>query len=139
MSVLAYLGDHETDTTTAIVMVVGTGIVIFFAEAYAGLMARSLGSVRPLRAPLIRGEAAASSTAAAPGIVAGVVLLIADLANLDVQVAINVALWLGVAGLTGCSILASRAARRSVGVQAGLVLASVVVGAVIVLLKAKLH
>ncbi len=139
MSVLAYLGDHETTLGTAVVTVGGTGVVIFFAEAYAGLLASSLTSVRRLPGAAVRSELIACSTAAAPGLVAGVVLLLTDLAQFTLQVSIDIALWIGVVALTACSIVASRAARRSLAVQAALVAASVAVGGVIVVLKAKLH
>ena len=139
MSVLAYLGDHETTILRAVLTVVGTGVVIFFAEAYAGLMVAALSSVRRLPGGEIRAELGACSTAAAPGALAGIVLLVADLVGLSAQAGINIALWGGVAGLTVCSFVATHAARRSRGVQIGMVVASVIVGSVIVLLKAKLH
>ena len=139
MSVLAYLGDYETTLLPAVVTVVGTGFVIFFAEAYAGLLSSLLASVRRLPAGHIRAELDASSAAATPGVVAGVVLLLADLVGLSTQTSINIALWLGVVGLTVCSAVASHAARRPAREQVGMVIASVLVGVVIVVLKAKLH
>ena len=78
MSVLAYLGDHETTLTKAVLTVVGTGLVIFFGEAYAGLFSMALASVRALPAAEVRHELSACSMAAAPGVLAGAFLLIAD-------------------------------------------------------------
>ena len=66
MSVLAYLGDHETTLTKAVLTVVGTGLVIFFGEAYAGLFSMALASVRALPAAEVRHELSACSMAAAP-------------------------------------------------------------------------
>lgn len=139
MSVLAYLGDHETGLGQAVVTVAGTGVVIFFAEAYAGLLSSSLAAAHRLRAGAVRHELRTCSAAAAPGLAAGLVLLLADLARLDVQVGIDVALWLGVGSLTVCSVVASRVAGRGVVVQVALVIASVSVGGVVILLKAALH
>lgn len=139
MSVLAYLGDHETGLIQAVMTVAGTGVVIFFAEAYAGLLSSSLAAARRLRAIAVRHELRVCSTAAAPGLVAGLVLLLADLARFPVQTGINVALWLGVGSLTVCSVVATRVAGRSLVVQLAFVVASVAVGAVIIVLKAKLH
>lgn len=139
MSVLAYLGDHETGLGQAVVTVAGTGVVIFFAEAYAGLLSSSLAAARRLRSDAVRHELRTCSAAAAPGLAAGLVLLLADLARLDVRTGIDVALWLGVGWLTVCSVVASRVAGRSLVVQAVLVVVSVAVGGVIILLKAALH
>lgn len=139
MSVLAYLGDHETGLGQAVVTVVGTGVVIFFAEAYAGLLSSSLAAAHRLGAGAVRHELRTCSAAAAPGLLAGLALLAADLAGLDVQVGIDVALWLGVGSLTVCSVVASRVAGRGIAVQVALVVASVVVGGGIIVLKAALH
>jgi hypothetical protein len=139
MAVLAYLGDHETSLVKAVLTVVGTGLVIFFGEAYAGLFSMALASVRSLSGAEIRHELSACSMAAAPGILAGVFLLVADLLGLTVQTAIDVALWLGVLTLLGCSVLEARGSHRSLPVRIGSVAVSVVVGVGIIVLKAQLH
>jgi hypothetical protein len=139
MSVLAYLGDHETDLGTAVVTVAGTGLVIFFAEIYAGLLSASLASVRRLRKDEIHHEFSACSTAAGPGILAALVLLLAELVGWAVQTGITIALWLGVLALTSCSILEGRGSHRSVAVRVMSIAVSVLVGIAIIVLKSKLH
>ncbi|MCD2195228.1 hypothetical protein LQ327_17815 [Actinomycetospora endophytica] len=139
MSVLAYLGDHETSLGPAVLTVVGTGVVIFFGEAYAGLFSMALATVRSLPAEEIREELSACSTAAAPGVAAGLFLLVADLFGLGVQAAIDVALWLGVLTLVLCSAIEARDSHRSLPVRAGWVVVSVLVGVGIIALKARLH
>ena len=139
MSVLAYLGDHETTLLTAVVTVAGTGIVIFLAEAYAGLLSTALASERKVPRAEVRHEIRASSMAAAPGILAGAFLLLADLLRLSVPTAIDIALWLGVLTLTGLSLAEAHGSHRSLLVWVGSVIGSVVIGVVIIVLKAELH
>jgi hypothetical protein len=139
MSVLAYLGDHETGLMAAVLTVVGTGLVIFLGEAYAGLLSSALASVRALPAAEIRHELSACSMAAAPGILAGAFLLLADLLGLTVQTAIDIALWLGVLTLVICSVVEARGSQRSLPVRVGSVAASVVLGVGTIILKAQLH
>lgn len=138
MSVLAYLGDHDTSLTTAVATVVGTGLVIFFGEAYAGLLSASMASVRKVPWTEIRHELSASSMTAAPGVLAGVFLLLADLWGSTVQTGIDIALWLGVLTLTGCSVIEGYGSHRSLWVRIGSVVGSVAVGVGIIVLKAKL-
>src|SRR5918994_2063393 len=97
MSVLAYLGDHDTSLGKAVLTVAGTGLVIFFGEAYAGLF----------------------SMAAAPGVLAGGFLLLADLFGLPVSTAVDIALWAGVVTLTVCSVVEARSSHRSPLVRVG--------------------
>ena len=139
MSVLAYLGDHEPGPGVAAVTVAGTGIVIFLAEAYAELLAHTLArSTRP-SARELREVLLACSYAAVPGLVAGLVLLVTTLLGFDIAVRIDIALWTGVAALAVLSLLAGRSARRGPVVRVAWTLASLAVGASIVLLKAALH
>lgn len=139
MSVLAYLGDHDTSLVNAVVTVIGTGLVIFFGEAYAGLFSMALASVRALPAVEVRHELSACSMAAAPGLLAGVFLLAADLIGLAVPTAIDVALWLGVLTLVLCSVIEARGSHRTGLFRLGSVILSVVVGVGIIVLKAQLH
>ena len=139
MSVLAYLGHQDTSLPRAVVTVTGTGLVIFFGEAYAGLLSAALTSVRDVPWTEIRNELRASSMAAAPGILAGAFLLLADMWGLTVQTGIDIALWLGVLTLTACSVIEGHGSHRSLPVRIGSVIGSVVVGVGIILLKTKLH
>jgi hypothetical protein len=140
MSVLAYLGDHETGLGAAVLTVVGTGFVIFVGEAYAGLFSLALATVHALPRAEVRHELGASSMAAAPGVLAGLLLLLlADLVGLSVAVAIDVALWLGVLTLLVCSVAEARGSRRSTPVRVASVLATVLVGVGIIALKVRLH
>ncbi|MDD7942496.1 hypothetical protein PHK61_29190 [Actinomycetospora lutea] len=139
MSVLAYLGDHETTLATAVLTVIGTGLVIFFGEAYAGLLSMALSSEQALPRGEVLHELGASATAAAPGIVAGLFLLGADLAGLTVATAIDIALWLGALTLLLCSVVEARGSHRSLPIRVASVVGSVVVGVGIIILKAKLH
>jgi hypothetical protein len=139
MSVLAYSGGHHTDFVGAVVTVAGTGLVIFFAEAYAGLLSAALASEQKLPRSEIRRELGASSLAAGPGVLAALVLLLTSALGVGVQTGIDIALWLGVLALTGCSVAEGRGSRRSVTARIASVAASVVVGVVIIVLKAKLH
>jgi hypothetical protein len=139
MSVLAYLGDHETTLVKAVITVAGTGLVIFFGEAYAGLLSAALTSARKLPRAEIRHELSACSTAAAPGILAAVFLLVVDLLGVSVATGVDIALWLGVLTLTGLSLVEAYGSHRSLLVRIVSVLVSVVVGVVIVVLKAELH
>lgn len=139
MSVLAYLGAHQTDIVGAVVTVAGTGLVIFFGEAYAGLVSASLASVEKLPRSEIQQELGASLFAAGPGVLAAVVLLVSHGVGLAVQTGIDIALWLGVLGLTGCSIAEGVGSRRSAALRIASVVASVMIGVVIIVLKAKLH
>ncbi len=139
MSVLAYLGGHDTDLRGAVLTVAGTGVVIFFGEAYAGLLSASLASVRKLPRSEIGRELGASSLAAGPGVLAALVLLVAEGLGLAVQTGIDVALWLGVLALTGCSVAEGRGSQRSAALRVASIAASLLVGVVIIVLKAKLH
>jgi hypothetical protein len=137
MSVLAYLGDHDTGPGTAVVTVVGTGVVIFFAEAYAGLMAVALAEGRRV-APEVRHEVGVSAYAAVPGVMAGLVLLVTALFGLDVATRIDVTLWVGVAALTVLGAVGGRSQGRTT-MRVLWTLASLLVGVLIVVLKAALH
>lgn len=139
MSVLAYLGNHETDLVTAVVTVVGTGFVIFFGEAYAGLLSAGLASTAEVPWAEVREELATSSMAAAPGVVAGVLLLLVDLLGSTVQTGVAVALWVGVLTLTLLSIAEARGSHRSLPVRIASVAGSVLVGLAVIVLKAALH
>jgi hypothetical protein len=139
MAVLAYLGDQETSLVTAVGTVAGTGLVVFFGEAYAGLLAASLASVRAVPWTEVRDELAASSMAAAPGVLAGVLLVLVDLGGSTVETGIDIALWAGVLTLTVCSVLEGRGSGRSRPVRIAAVAGSVLVGVGIILLKAALH
>ncbi|WP_133252070.1 hypothetical protein [Actinomycetospora cinnamomea] len=139
MSVLAYLGDEATSTAKAVLTVAGTGIVVAFGEAYAGLLSAALASAQKLPAAEIREELGVCATTAAPGLLAGAFLLLADLIGLTTRTAINGALWLGVLTLTLCSVVEARGSRRSLLVRWGSVAASVVLGVGIIVLKAQLH
>lgn len=139
MSVLAYLGDHDTSLAKAIVTVVGTGLVIFFGEAYAGLLSAALASERKLPRAEIRHELSASSMAAAPGILAGVFLLVVDLFHSTVETGIDIALWLGALTLVGLSVVEAYGSHRSIPVRLGSIAGSVIIGVGIILLKAELH
>jgi hypothetical protein len=139
MSVLAYLGDQEPGPWVTAVTVGGTGIVIFLAEAYAEVVAQAFSG--PAASPVHEVRAALLRTywAAVPGLAAGIVLLVTALLRLPVSTRIDITLWIGVAALAGCSILAGRAAHRRPAVRVAWTLGSVAVGSVIVLLKAALH
>jgi hypothetical protein len=139
MSVLAYLGDHETTLTTAVVTVAGTGLVIFFGEAYAGLLSAALTSAHKVPRAEIRHELSACSMAAAPGLLAAVFLLLVHLLDVPVATGIDIALWLGLLTLTGLSLVEAYGSHRSLLVRIGSVVGSVVVGVVIIVLKAELH
>jgi hypothetical protein len=139
MSVLAYLGDHDTSLGKAVLTVAGTGLVIFFGEAYAGLFSMALASARALPRAEVRHELSACSMAAAPGVLAGGFLLLADLFGLPVSTAVDIALWAGVVTLTVCSVVEARSSHRSLLVRVGSVVISVVVGVGIIVLKAQLH
>jgi hypothetical protein len=139
MSVLAYLGDHETSLAKAVTTVVGTGLVIFIGEAYAGLFSMALASVSALPTVEVRHELSACSMAAAPGVLAGAFLLLTALLGFTVQTAIEVALWLGVLTLVICSVIEAHGSHRSLLVRIGSVAASVVLGVGIIVLKAQLH
>jgi hypothetical protein len=139
MSVLAYLGGHDTEIAGAVVTVVGTGLVIFFGEAYAGLLSAALASEQKLPRAEIGRELGASSLAAGPGVIAALVLLLTSAVGVAVQTGIDVALWLGVLALTGCSIAEGRGSHRSTAARIASIATSVVVGVVIIVLKAKLH
>jgi hypothetical protein len=139
MSVLAYLGDHGTTLVAAVVTVAATGLVIFFGEAYAGLFSMALASARPLTGAQVREELGACSLAAAPGILAGAVLLVADLLGLGVDTAVDVALWLGVLTLFVGSVVEAHGSHRSLPVRFGSVVVSVVLGVGIIVAKAALH
>jgi len=139
MSVLAYLGDHEPAPGVTALTVAATGVVICLAEAYAELMAHALAGPSAPSAAEIRAALGQSSWAAAPGVVAAIVLLGTALLRIDLSVRIDVTLWLGVAALAVCSILAGRAAHRRPAVQVAWTLASLVVGSAIVALKVALH
>ncbi|HEY2194074.1 MAG TPA: hypothetical protein VGH76_17495 [Actinomycetospora sp.] len=139
MSVLAYLGSHETGLVAAVVTVVGTGLVIFFGEAYAGLLSASLASTAKLPRAEIREELGTSSMAAAPGVLAGVLLVLVDLLGSTVQTGIDIALWAGVLTLTALSVLEAHGSHRSLPVRVASVVGSVLVGVVVIVLKATLH
>jgi hypothetical protein len=139
MSVLAYLGHGDTGLGKAVATVVGTGLVIFFGEAYAGLLSASLASVRTLPAEEIRHELSACSMAAAPGVLAGAFLVLADVLGSTVPIAIDVALWLGVLTLTVLSVVEAHGSHRSLPVRIGSVVVSVLIGVGIIVLKALLH
>lgn len=139
MAVLAYLGNHETSLVKAVLTVVGTGLVIFLGEAYAGLLSAALASSRKLPWAEIREEVGVSSVAAGPGVLSGVLLLLTDLAGLSVQAGIDIALWLGVVTLAACSVVEAHGSHRSVPVRAASVVFSVLVGVAIIVLKAELH
>lgn len=138
MSVLAYLGDHEPAPGVAALTVACTGIVIGLAEAYAGLLAGALADGTRVVASDVRHELRESSFAAAPGLVAGVVLLVTALLGLGIAVRIDVALWIGVATLGVCGGLAGRTRRRTT-TRVVWTVASLALGVVIVLLKAAVH
>ena len=139
MSVLAYLGDHDTSLTKAVVTVVGTGLVVAFGEAYAGLLSAGLASTRRLPAIEVRHELVASAMAALPGVLAGAFLLISELWGPSYQTRIDIALWLGVATLAACSALEAWSSHRSVPFRILSVVVSVAIGVVIIFLKAALH
>jgi hypothetical protein len=139
MSVLAYLGDHGTSLARAVLTVAGTGLVIFFGEAYAGLFSMALASARALPRSEIRHELSASSMAAAPGVLAGAFLLVTDLLGLAVQTAVDVALWLGLLTLLLCSVIEARGSHRSLPARIALVCVSVLLGVGIIALKTFLH
>jgi hypothetical protein len=139
MSVLAYLGDQEPGPWVTALTVGGTGIVIFLAEAYAEVVGQAFSgaaasSVREVGAALRR-----TWWAAVPGLAAGVVLLATALLGFPVATRIDITLWIGVAALAACSILAGRAAHPRPAVRVAWALGSIVVGSAIVLLKAAVH
>lgn len=139
MSVLAYLGDYEPGPGVAAVTVAGTGIVIFFAEAYAEVMALVLvRSVRPSSRD-VRAAVGESSFAALPGLAAALVLGLTAVLQLDVAIRIDITLWIGVAALAVLSALAGWVTHRRPLVRVAWTLASLVVGTAIILLKAALH
>ncbi|ALE73679.1 hypothetical protein FRP1_12575 [Pseudonocardia sp. EC080625-04] len=139
MAVLVYLGDRETTLVAAVGTVAGTGLVVFFGEAYAGLLSASLASVRAVPWTEVRDELGASSAAAAPGVLAGGILLLVDLAGSTVQTGIDIALWAGVLTLTVCSVLEGRGSHRPLPVRIAAVAGSVLLGIGIIVLKAALH
>ncbi|WP_433787840.1 hypothetical protein ACQPX6_13560 [Actinomycetospora sp. CA-101289] len=139
MSVLAYLGDHEPGPWVTAVTVGGTGIVIFLAEAYAEVVGQAFSGAAAPSAHEIRVALRRTCWAAVPGLAAGIVLLVTALLRFPVATRIDITLWIGVGTLAVCSILAGRAARRRPAVRVAWTLGSVVVGSVIVLLKAALH
>jgi hypothetical protein len=139
MSVLAYLGDHEPGPWVTAVTVAGTGVVIFLAEAYAEVLGRAFTGAAAPSARHIGAALRHSAWAAVPGLLAGVVLLVTALLGVGLSLRIDIALWVGVAALAVCSLLAGRAAHRRPAVRAAWTLASIVVGVVIVALKAALH
>jgi len=77
--------------------------------------------------------------AAAPGVLAGAFLLIADVLGSTVPTAIDVALWSGVLTLVACSVVEARGSHRSPLFRVGSVAVSVVLGVGIIVLKAQLH
>ena len=139
MSVLAYLGDYEPGPGVAAVTVAGTGVVMFLAEAYAELMALTM--IRPARptAHDVHAVVGGCSFAALPGIVAGLLLGLTAVLQLDVAIRIDVTLWTGVAALAVLSGLAGWATHRRALVRLAWTVASLVVGTAIVALKAALH
>lgn len=139
MSVLAYLGNEDTGLVKAVATVVGTGLVIFFGEAYAGLLSASLASARPLPWSEIRHELGVCSMAAAPGVLAGAFLVLADVLGSTTPIAIDVALWLGALTLVALSVLEAHGSHRPPAVRIGSVVASVLIGIAIIVLKALLH
>jgi hypothetical protein len=139
MSVLAYLGDHDTSLGKAVVTVAGTGVVIFLGEAYAGVLSAALASDARLSRAEMRLEVGASAMAAAPGVLAGVFLVVVHALGLAVQPAIDLALWLGVVTLALCSVLEGYGSHRTTPVKIASVAASIVLGIVIIILKAELH
>ncbi|NMO88292.1 hypothetical protein [Actinomycetospora sp. TBRC 11914] len=139
MSVLAYLGDHETALGKAVVTVAGTGIVIFLGEVYAGLLSAALASSERLSRTEITVEIGASATAAVPGVLAGLLLLVLSSLGLAVGPSIDAALWLGVVTLALCSILEGHGSHRTVPFKIAMVVVSILLGVVIIVLKAELH
>lgn len=139
MSVLAYLGDHEPGPWVTALTVAGTGIVIFLAEAYAEVVGRAYTGVAAPSAHEVRTALRHSSWAAVPGFVAGAVLLVLALLRVDLSTRIDITLWVGVAALALCSALAGRATHRRPAVRVAWTVASILVGSVIVALKAALH
>jgi hypothetical protein len=139
MSVLAYLGDHDTSLGKAVVTVVGTGVVIFLGEAYAGVLSAALASEARLSKAEMRLEVGASAMAAAPGVLAGLFLVVVHALGLAVQPAIDLALWLGVVTLALCSVLEGYGSHRTMPIKIASVAASIILGIVIIILKAELH
>ncbi|TDQ55891.1 hypothetical protein EV188_105289 [Actinomycetospora succinea] len=139
MSVLAYLGDHDPGPGVAALTVAGTGVAIFLAETYGGVLAGTLTGPPRSGPRVIRSVVAESTGTALPGILAGVLLGVMALTGLDVALRIDITLWVGVAALAVLSVLGGRAARRRPAVQVAWAIASLLVGASIVLLKAALH
>jgi hypothetical protein len=139
MSVLAYLGDQEPGPWVTALTVGGTGIVIFLAEAYAEVVGRAFSGGAGSSAHEVRAALLGTYWAAVPGLAAGVVLLVTALLRLPVATRIDITLWIGVAALAGCSILAGRAAQQRAAVRVAWTLGSIVVGSGIVLLKAAVH
>lgn len=139
MSVLAYLGDHDTTLPKAVVTVAGTGVVIFLGEAYAGLLSAALASYQRLSKAEITGEIGASAMAAVPGVLAGLFLLVLSSLGFEVGPSIDAALWLGVVTLALCSILEGHGSHRTVPFKIATVAASILLGVLIIILKAELH
>jgi hypothetical protein len=139
MSVLAYLGDHEPGPGVTAVTVAGTGVVISLAEAYAELLARATTGVAPPSAREVGAALVQCSWAAVPGLAAAVVLLLTGLLRYDVATRIDITLWVGVAALAACSVVAGRASGRRPAVRVAWTLVSIAVGTIIVVLKAALH
>jgi hypothetical protein len=138
MSVMAYLGDHEPAPGIAALTVACTGIVIGLAEAYAGLLAGALADGTRVGVSDVRHELRESAYAAAPGVVAGVVLLVTALVGLGIATRIDITLWAGVAALGVFGGLAGRTRRRTT-TRVVWTVASLALGVTIVLLKAALH
>ena len=61
------------------------------------------------------------------------------LLRVDLSTRIDITLWVGVAALALCSALAGRATHRRPAVRVAWTVASILVGSVIVALKAALH
>ncbi|MDD7942367.1 hypothetical protein PHK61_28525 [Actinomycetospora lutea] len=139
MSVLAYLGDYDPGPGLAALTVAGTGVAIFLAETYSGLLAGTLTAPPRSGRQVLRAVVGESAGTGLPGILAGVLLFVLALTGLDVALRIDVTLWVGVAALAVLSLLGGRAARRRPHVQLAWAIASLAVGASIVLFKAALH
>ncbi|MDD7968339.1 hypothetical protein [Actinomycetospora lemnae] len=139
MSVLAYLGDYDPRPGVAAVTVAGTGVVIFLAETYAGVLARTLTGRPHSGRRILRAVVADCLGTALPGVAAGVILVVLTVTGLDAGPLIDITLWVGVAALAVLSLLGGRAARRRPAVQLAWAVASLLVGSAIVLLKAALH
>ncbi|MHC1562148.1 hypothetical protein ACR9E3_24560 [Actinomycetospora sp. C-140] len=139
MSVLAYFGNHDTGLGEVVASVVGTGIVIFLGEAYAGLLSAALASYDRLPRAEVRHELGVCAFAAGPGVLAGLFLLLGRALGLTVPVSVDVALWLGVLTLALCSTVESVGSHRPVPIKIFSVAVSVVLGVAIIAIKAALH